>query len=99
MISKRKPPRRRPKSVPKIRLRKGSAINVTRDEFESVITLLNEHREVINEVHGELHATCRDLASQVEKNRLALEVQFTRIVQLQQEIDVLKRRLGAPLGK
>jgi cob(I)alamin adenosyltransferase len=88
------PLKRRPRSkpIPKIRVRKGSAINVTRAEFDAVIKLLNERGEIINDIRRELHSTCRDLASQVEKNRHMLEIQFTRIAQLQQEIDALKRR-------
>lgn len=84
--------RSRPKPLPKIRFRKGSAINVTRAEFDAVITLLNERGEIINQMRIELHKTCRDLASQVEKNGQTLEIQFTRIAQLQLEIDALKRR-------
>jgi chromosome condensin MukBEF ATPase and DNA-binding subunit MukB len=84
--------RSRPKPIPRIRLRKGSAINVTRAEFEAVIKLLNQRVQIINEMRNELRETCRDVASQVDKNRQALEIQFTRIAQLQQEIDALKRR-------
>jgi hypothetical protein len=84
--------RPRPTAIPKIRFRKGSAINVTRAEFDAVIKLLNQRVGVINAMRRELHATCRNLASQVEKNRQMLDIQFTRIAQLQQEIDALKRR-------
>lgn len=84
--------RRHTKRVPKIRVRKGRAINVRRAEFDAVVKLLNQRGEIMNEMRGELHAMCRNLASQVEKNRQTLDVQFTRIVQLQQEIDALKRR-------
>lgn len=86
--------KRRPRSRPirKIRVRKGSAINVTRAEFDAVIERLNERGEIVNELRRELHSTCRNLALQVEKNRQTLEIQFTRIAQLQQEIDMLKRR-------
>jgi len=84
--------RLRSRPIRKIRVRKGSAINVTRAEFDAVIELLNERSEIINELRRELHSTCRTLAAQVEKNRQTLEIQFTRIAQLQQEIDTLKRR-------
>lgn len=75
------------------RVRKAGPINVTRAEFNAVLKLLDEHGETINRLRRELHATCRDLAAQIETNRRTLEVQFTRIAQLQQEIDVLKRRM------
>ena len=58
-----------------------------RSTWRAVIKLLNERGEIINELRGELHSTRRDLASQVEKNRRTLEIQFTHIAQLQQEID------------
>jgi hypothetical protein len=90
-MSAKRRPRSRP--IPKIRFRPGSAINVTRAEFEAVIKLLNERSEIINELRSELHSTCRDLTSQVEKNRQTLEIQFTRNAQLPQEIDALKRRV------
>lgn len=79
------------KLLPKIRVPKGSAINVTRAEFDAVIALLNERGEIINELRRELHSTCRELAAQVEKNRRTLETQFTRISQIQQELDAIKR--------
>jgi hypothetical protein len=84
----------RPKPVPKIRVRKGSAINATRAEFEAVITLLNRRGEIIDEIRRELHSTCHELAAQVEKNRRMLEIQFTRIAQIQQELDDLKTKNG-----
>jgi len=83
--------RLRPKPVPKIRLRKG-AIGVTRADLDAVIKLLNDRGAIVNEIRRELHSTCRELTSQVEKHRRALEIQFTRIAQLQQEIDALKRQ-------
>jgi dsDNA-specific endonuclease/ATPase MutS2 len=84
--------RARPKHIRKIRFRKGSAINVTRAEFDAVIKLMNERGAIINAIRRELDSTCRDLASQVEKNRQALEIQLTRIAQLQLEIDSFNRR-------
>lgn len=83
--------RSRSKRVPTIRVRKGSAMNVTRAEFDAVIELLNERGEIINEIRRELHATCRDLAAQVEKNRRTLDIQFARIAQIQQALDALKK--------
>ncbi len=74
------------------RVRKAGPFNVTRAEFDAVIKSLNERAEIINAIRRQLHSTCRDLASQVETNRRTLETQFTRIAQLQQEIDDLKRK-------
>jgi hypothetical protein len=62
---------------------------VTRVEFEKLITVLDEHGDIISELRRDLHATCRDLAENVRRD---LQTQFTRIAQLQQEIDALKRR-------
>ena len=90
MPLKRLPSRSRP--IRKIRLRKGSAINVTRAEFDAVIKLLNERGEIVNALRRELHSALRDLGAEVEKNRQTLEIQFTRIAQLQQQVDALKRR-------
>jgi len=75
------------------RVRKAGPLNVTRAEFDTVIKLLNKRSETINALRRELYATCRDLSTQVEKNRQTLEIQFTRITQLQQEIDALKKYL------
>jgi len=74
------------------RVRKAGPLNVTRAEFDAVVKLLNERGEIINAIRRELRSTCRDLASQVETNRRTLETQFTRIAQLQLEIDDLKRK-------
>jgi cob(I)alamin adenosyltransferase len=74
-------------------VRKAGPSNVTRAEFDAVITVLEERGEIINEIRRELHSTCEDLASQVEQNRRTLEVQFARIAQLQQEIDAIKRNV------
>jgi len=88
--------RKRPARVKRVRripsARKDGGRPITRAEFDAVITLLNERREIINKLRREVHSTCRDLASQVEQNRRTLEVQFARIAQLQQEIDAIKRR-------
>jgi hypothetical protein len=56
------------------RIPKGRRIDITRDEFDHVIDLLNERGEV------------------VDKMRRDLETQFTRIAQLQAEIDLIKRK-------
>ena len=80
------------KRVRKIgRVRKAGPINVTRTEFDAVIRLLNERGEIINEIRGELRSTCRDLASEVQNNSRELLTQFTRIAQLQHELDQLKK--------
>jgi hypothetical protein len=75
------------------RVRKAGPFNVTRAEFDAVITLLQERGEIINDIRRELHSICEDLASQVEQNRRTLEVQFARMAQLQQEIDAIKRNV------
>ena len=58
------------------RVRKSGPLNVTRAEFDAVISSLNERGEIINEI------------------RRQLQTQFTRIAQLQQELDDLKKRKG-----
>ena len=82
--------RKRPVRVGKIRrVAKGGAAAVTRAEFDGLVKLLNERGEIINALRRELHEACRDLG---EDLRRELRTQFTRIAQLQQEIDALKRR-------
>jgi hypothetical protein len=54
-------------------VRKSEPLNVTRAEFDAVISSLNERGEIINEIRREL------------------QTQFTRIAQLQQELDDLKK--------
>jgi hypothetical protein len=78
----------RVKAVPKITRKAGSS-TVTRAEFNAVIQRLNERGKIINDLRRELHSVCDELA---ERNRRELQTQFTRIAQLQQEIDELKRR-------
>ena len=83
----------RVKRIRKIgRVRKAGPINVRRAEFDTVIKLLNERAEIINALQRELHATCEALDTQVQHNRRDLQTQFTRIAQLQQEIDELRRK-------
>ncbi len=62
---------------------------VTRAEFDKVLELLGKRDDVIDELRRELLSTCHDLAENVRRE---LQTQFTRIAQLQQEIDALKRR-------
>ena len=69
-------------------LRHDGADPITRAEFDAVIKLLDERGEIITEMRREIHHTCRDLAQDVRRE---LHTQFTRIAQLQQEIDDLKR--------
>jgi hypothetical protein len=45
-------------------------------------------RAEFDEIRREVHDTCRDLAENVRRE---LHTQFTRIAQIQQEIDELKR--------
>jgi hypothetical protein len=52
------------------------------------IGLLDERDEVIEELRREVRETCRDLGPDVRRE---LQTQFTRIAQIQQEIDALKR--------
>jgi hypothetical protein len=89
-------PRKRPPRVKRVRkigrVRKAGPLNVTRAEFDAVIKLLNERGAIINDLQRELHATRDELASEVHKNSRDLGTQFARIVQLQQELDALKRR-------
>lgn len=61
---------------------------VTRAELEKMLDLVHQ-RDVIDELRRELHGMCRDLSEDVRRE---LQTQFTRIAQLQQEIDALKRR-------
>ena len=79
------------KRVRKIgRVRKGGRFNVTRTEFDAVTRLLNERGEIINELRRDLH----ELALAVHTNTRDHETEFTRIAQLQQELDDLKKKSG-----
>jgi hypothetical protein len=71
MSRKRRPPVKHVRRIG--RVRKSWPLNVTRAEFDAVISSLNERREIINEIRREL------------------QTQFTRIAQLQQELDDLKK--------
>jgi len=66
---------RKVRPVPKSR-----RIDVTRAEFDRVIDLLNERGAIIN-----------DIRAHVERNTRELEVQFTRLAQIQVDLDSLKR--------
>lgn len=70
--------------------RRDGAGPVTRAEFDAVAETLRERNAVIEELRRELAATCRELADGVRRE---LQTQFTRIAQIQQEIDDLKRRV------
>ena len=78
---------KRVRKIPAVRKNGGRPI--TRAEFDGVIRLLNERGEIVNDLRRELDSTCRDLADNVRRE---LRTQFTRIAQLQQEIDDLKRK-------
>ena len=53
---------------------------MTRAEFDRVIDSLNERGAIIN-----------DIREHVERNTRELEVQFTRLAQIQVDLDSLKR--------
>jgi len=74
------------------RVRKAGPLNVTRAEFDSIIKLVDERGQIINDLRRELHATCEALDTKLQRTRCDLQTQLTRIAQLQQEIDALKRR-------
>lgn len=71
------------------RLRKAPAIpksrrmDVTRAEFDRLIDVLNERTGIINEI-----------GKQVETNARNIDVQFTRIAQIQADLDQIKRMLS-----
>ncbi len=74
------------------RVKKAGPINVSRAEFETVVKLLNQCGNAINELRREIHAICRDLAAEINQHRRELQTQFTRIAQIQQELDDIKRK-------
>lgn len=85
--------RLRPRRVRKIRrVPKAGPLNVTRAEFDAVITLLNERSKIINGIQRELESLARELTTQVQQNRRELQTQFTRMAQIQQELDDVKRK-------
>ena len=69
-----------------------TATPVTRAEFEAASKQLTERDKLINELRHELNATCRDLTEEIRRE---LQTQFMRIVQIQREIDDLKRQTAA----
>jgi hypothetical protein len=75
-------------AVRRKRLRKAPVIpksrrmDVTRAEFDRAIDILNERGRIMNEI-----------LRQVESNAHHIAVQFTRISQIQAELDHLKREL------
>ena len=79
-------------SVANVRERKSLRQNggepITRAEFDDVLRLLDERGEIIAEMRRELRDTCLELSENVRRE---LRTQFTRIAQMQQEIDELKR--------
>ena len=75
---------RKPARIRKVRpVPKSRRIDVTRAEFDRVIDLLNERGAIINEIR-----------EHVERNTRDLEVQFTRLAQIQADLDLLKRMLA-----
>jgi hypothetical protein len=62
---------------------KSGRIDVTHAEFARVIDLLNERGAIIN-----------DIREHVERNTRDLELQFTRLAQIQADLDLLKRMLA-----
>src|SRR5689334_8144152 len=78
------PMARKPARIRKVRpVPKSRRIDVTRAEFARVIDLLNERGAIINEIR-----------EHVERNTRDLEVQFTRLAQIQADLDLLKRMLA-----
>ena len=78
------PMARKPARIRKVRpVPKSRRIDVTRAEFDRVIDLLNERGAIINEIR-----------EHVERNTRDLEVQFTRLAQIQADLDLLKRMLA-----
>jgi hypothetical protein len=73
------PKRRRHRSIP--RIPKSRRFDVSRDEFNRVIDLLNKRGEILQEYRTSLDEMRRDL-----------DVQFKRIAQLQFELDQVKKR-------
>jgi len=83
----------RVKRVRKIsRLHKAGPRNVTRAEFKSLIRALDERGQIVNDLRRELHAVCEALETQIHQVKRDVQTQFTRMAQIQQEIDALKRR-------
>ena len=72
MPPNRRSPVKRVRRIGRVR-RTSDRLNVTRAEFEALISSLNERGEIINEI---------------QRN---LQTQFTRIAQLQHELDDLKK--------
>lgn len=69
-------------------VRKNGSRPVTRAEFEEVRKLLDDRGDVIDELRRDVQGTFRDLADDIRRE---LQTQLTRIAQLQQEIDTLKK--------
>ena len=90
--------RKRPLRLKRIRkierVSKAGQVIVTRAEFDALIKLLNERGEIVNDLRRELESIYRELADDVRQSRRDLQTQFTRIAQLQQELDELKRKNG-----
>jgi hypothetical protein len=73
------PPKRRPhRSIP--RIPKSGRFDVSREEFNRVIDLLNKRGEILQEYGASLDEMRRDL-----------DIQFKRIAQLQLELDRVKK--------
>ena len=70
------------RTIPAVRQDGGRPI--PRAELDGLIELLHERGEII-----EIIRTYRDLAENIKRE---LQTQFTRIAQMQQEIDELKRQ-------
>lgn len=70
-------------------VRKNGSPPITRAEFDQVVALLAQRDDAIDALRRELQSTCHDLAENVRRE---LQTQFTRIAQLQQEVDALKKR-------
>ena len=74
------PPKRRPhRPIP--RIPKSGRFDVSRDEFNRVIDLLNKRGEIL-----------QGYGASLDEMRRELDVQFKRIAQLQVQIDEIKKR-------
>jgi hypothetical protein len=65
---------------------------VTRATYAASIKYLNERDDLISALRHGLQAMCLGLTEDIRRD---LQTQFTRIAQMQQEIDGLKRETAA----
>jgi hypothetical protein len=93
MAIKRTQQRKRARGNRNARRARGTPRNVSRAELDAALSRWSdEHAKRLNALRIEVHATCRELAADVERILLQLQTQFTRIAQLQQEIEAIRKR-------